>query len=111
MKTTRTASRLILIEALKPQSPENYVSVSSTRNNCRISVVVQGRLEGLASVRKSRVYSGYERRLGIAAYTFARNFARRFLRPKRRRTPYVLFISGSKKQAVLGLIDGGMRFS
>lgn len=111
MKTTRTASRLTLIEALNPKPPENYVSVSSTRNNCRISVVTQGRLEGLASVRKSREYPGYERRLDIAAYTFARNFARRFLRRKRRRLSYVLFVRGSKKKAVLGLLDGGMRFS
>ena len=101
-----------MVETPVSLAKENFVSVCSTRNNCRISVVLNGRLIGLASVRKSRTYPGYERRLDIAAYTFARDFARRFLRRKeRRQASYVLYIKGPKKHAVLGLLDGGMRFS
>ena len=111
MKTLRPTSQLRLLEVSQPLAPENYVSVCSSRNNCRISVVRRGRLEGLASVRKSRAYPGYERRLDIASYTFAKDFARRFLRKReRRQVSYVLYVKGPKKQAVLGLLDGGMRF-
>lgn len=112
MKKTRPIPILSVAKATEVKLPQNLVSVCSTRNNCRISVVLRGRLEGLSSVRNSRAYPGYERRLGIAQYTFARNFARRFLRKrKRRKASYVLYVKGSQKHAVLGLLDGGMRFS
>lgn len=111
MKTIRPAYLIKAIESEKTKLPENLVCICSTRNNCRITVFRENRLEGLASVRRSRKYPGYERRLGVAAYTFARDFARRFLRKRiRRKSRYVLYIKGSNKQAVLGLLDGGMRF-
>jgi hypothetical protein len=63
------------------------------------------------SVRRSPDYPGYERRLGIARYTMARNFARearkRGLLKKNR---FLLRQKGNQKHSALGLLDGGMRF-
>lgn len=71
----------------------------------------KGQLALYTSVRRSPDYPGYERRLGIAAYTMALNFGRQALKQKQfRREKFVLRLKGSQKHVVLGLIDAGFRF-
>lgn len=71
----------------------------------------EGQLALYTSVRRSPDYPGYERRLGIAAYTMALNFGRQALKQKHlRREMFLLRLKGSQKHAVLGLIDSGFRF-
>jgi hypothetical protein len=55
--------------------PKNtWVSVNSSRHNCKVSVVKNGRLSLYTSVRRSKEYLGYERRTAAAAFAMAKNF-------------------------------------
>ena len=73
MKHTCKSQDFILTD-INPIDLGNIITITSSKNNTRISVRVKGRLIGYTSSGRSSVYTGYEKRLGIAAYTNAKAF-------------------------------------
>lgn len=88
------------------------VVINSSKNTCRMSIIKEGRLFAYTSVKRSDVYTGYERRLWIAAYTTALHFAREARRNKEiRKTRFLLCVKGSQKHALAGFLDSGFVFT
>ena len=69
---------------------------------------VKGRLIGYTSSGRSSVYTGYEKRLGIAAYTNAKAFIQS-LGPQVKKIKFSVKVRGFNKQAMLGLLDSGIK--
>lgn len=91
--------------------PDNQIVVNSSKNTCRISIVSKGNLCFYTSVKRSPIYTGYERRLNIAAYTMALNFGRNIKKIKYfSNTRFLVCLKGNQKHAILGLLDSGIYF-
>ena len=73
MKHTCKSHNFIITD-ISPVYLGNLITITSSKNNTRISVRVNGRLIGYTSSGRSSIYTGYEKRLGIAAYTNAKAF-------------------------------------
>ena len=86
----------------------NLITITSSKNNTRVSIRHQGRLVGYTSSGRSTVYTGYEKRLGIAAYTNTRAFIKG-LNPRVKQARFVVRIRGFNRQALLGLLDSGIK--
>lgn len=88
------------------------IVIHSSKNTCRMFIVKEGRLVLYTSVKRSPIYTGYERRLWIAAYTTALHFGREAQKRKDiRNTKFELYLKGSQKHAVAGFLDSGFVFT
>jgi ribosomal protein S11 len=84
------------------------ITITSSKNNTRISISQDGCLLGYTSSGRSTIYTGYEKRLGIAAYTNAKNFVKG-LSEKIKKQKFRVRIRGFNKQVLLGLLDSGIK--
>jgi|SaaInlStandDraft_1057018.scaffolds.fasta_scaffold131214_3 ribosomal protein S11 len=107
MKHTCKSQDFILTD-INPIDLGNIITITSSKNNTRISVRVKGRLIGYTSSGRSSVYTGYEKRLGIAAYTNAKAFIQS-LGPQVKKIKFSVKVRGFNKQAMLGLLDSGIK--
>ena len=101
-------SQDFLITDINPIDLGNIITITSSKNNTRISVRVKGCLIGYTSSGRSSVYTGYEKRLGIAAYTNAKAFIKS-LGPQVKKLKFSVKVRGFNKQAILGLLDSGIK--
>ena len=109
MKRTCKNQSYILTD-ISPTSLGNIITITSSKNNTRISISQNGRLVGYTSSGRSTLYTGYEKRLGIAAYTNAKAFAQG-LSEKVKKLKFYVRIRGFNKQALLGLLDSGLKIT
>jgi len=107
MKLTCKNQPYVLTD-INPNFLGNIITITSSKNNTRISVSHNGRLVGYTSSGRSTIYTGYEKRLGIAAYTNAKAFASN-LSGKVKKTKFCIRLRGFNKQALLGLLDSGLK--
>jgi len=109
MKRTCQSPAYVLTD-IKPRTREHSITITSSKNNTRISVSHGSNLIAYTSSGRSTIYTGYEKRLGIAAYTNAKAFGNS-LPESLKETNFFVRVRGFNKQALLGLLDSGIKIA
>jgi len=101
-------NKIHILTDISPTHLGNIITITSSKNNTRISISQNGHILCYTSTGRSTVYTGYEKRLGIAAYTNAKAFAKS-LDARVKKLKFSVRIRGFNKQAFLGLLDSRLK--
>ena len=93
----------------KIRKNKDIITVTSTKNNTRISICVDGKLFKHTSSSRNEVYKGYESRLWIAIYRHSLAFGKLLKKfPKIRKRLFIVRTRGFNRYAIKGLLDSGI---